>query len=161
MKLEGDMKSKSKITILSLLTLLSFAVLFQNCSAAAPPDISNLNQSSTAPPPPPTAGVPNPTQAPVATPAPVSTPVPVVTLSLPSEFFPTGFCSYSCVGVVTYVAFANDASFCHANPIGVAGTETMFTADYTQQLARPFSRCIVTQNLTASPDGYTGKSTCN
>ncbi len=202
-----------------ILALVSCAVLFQNCSAAAPPDISNLTQSSTSTPALPATGTnPNPIPAPVATPfaTPIPTPAPVsqtyawnvggwsscnfglktrsvtcrnnlgtivsdafcaavakpaasqactsytctASWTTASEFFPGGFCSYSCVGAATYYAFANDASQCNPSPIGVAGTEMFFLADYSQQIPRPFTQCTITRNFSFDVNGYTGESRC-
>ncbi len=203
-----------------MLALSSSAVLFQNCSAAPPPDLSTLTQSSTTVPAPggtgnPTAPrpvatpVPTPVATPVATPAPATqtyswnvgafgncngglktrsvscvnnvgtivsnafctTAMPTTsqacssysctaTLLPPSDFFATGFCSYTCIGAATYYAFANDPAQCSASPIGVAGTEMFFLSDYSQQIARPFTQCTITRNFSNTVNGYTGDSYC-
>lgn len=83
------------------------------------------------------------------------------TLTPGSEFFPSGFCTYTCVASATYHAFANDPLLCSPSPIGVAGTETMFTADFAQTMARPFSQCTVTRNFANTANGYTGESVCD
>ena len=84
------MNKRSRFTIAAvILALSSCAVLFQNCSAAAPPDLSNLNQSSTsaspvpgeiinpsASPPPGATPVPTPVVNPISTPVPTPIPTP-------------------------------------------------------------------------------------
>lgn len=211
-------RSNYRASVLVLAVIASVA-LFQNCSPAAPPDVSKLSQSSTSPLPAPGSVInptPTPAPIPVATPTPVPTPVPTpppvsqtyswsvgawsscnsgvktrsvvcvsslgnvvsngnctsampqtsqgcvsytctVTYTPPGEFLPTGLCSYSCVGTATYYAFANAGTACSANPIGVAGTETMYTADFSQTIARPFSQCSVTRNFNGA---YTAESIC-
>jgi hypothetical protein len=203
------------ILIRAVLALLACGALFQNCSPAGPPDVSNVTQASTSVAPVPPSPNPPPVSTPISTPVPTPAPVtqtyswsvgawsvcsggqkirPVkclnnsgslvantycaatvatpasneacssytctATLTLPNEFISTGFCSYTCVGAVSYSAFATDASNCSPNPIGVAGTQTGWDPTFTTVMDRPFSSCVITKAISYTNGYYTGESVC-